>query len=150
LEIFNLVGTFWSFAISKQGKWNRAGSRRHRVPRVVRAFLRRTDASAPPLWTTCAVDPPPFSPDPAPRLGVPPRLGHGPCQPRAAACRAATRPRACRAYTWPGRSAKGPATSPRSPLLVSKDELAGFWSSPPAMAPDDYIASFSVFPGSFP
>jgi hypothetical protein len=28
--------------------------------------------------------------------------------------------------------------------------LAGFWSSLPAMAPEDYIASISIFPGSFP
>jgi hypothetical protein len=39
-----------------------------------------------------------------------------------------------------------PTTSPVNP----GDELAGFWSSPPAMAPEDYIASISVFPGSFP
>jgi hypothetical protein len=39
-----------------------------------------------------------------------------------------------------------PTTSPVNP----SDELAGFWSSPPAMAPEDYIASISVFPGSFP
>jgi hypothetical protein len=38
-----------------------------------------------------------------------------------------------------------PTTSPVNP----GDELAGFWSSPPAMAPEDYIASISVFPGRF-
>jgi hypothetical protein len=45
LEIFDLVVTFGSYAISKQGKWNRAGSQCHCVPRVVRAFLRCTSAS---------------------------------------------------------------------------------------------------------
>jgi hypothetical protein len=38
-----------------------------------------------------------------------------------------------------------PTTSPVNP----GDELAGLWSSPPAMAPEDYIASISVFPGRF-
>jgi hypothetical protein len=81
---------------------SRAGrARRHRVPRVVRAFLRRTNASTPPRWTTCVVDPPPLSPSPAPRLGAPPRPGRGPCRPRAASCRAAASTRACRASTWP-------------------------------------------------
>jgi hypothetical protein len=36
-----------------------------------------------------------------------------------------------------------PTTSP----VLSRDELARFWSSPPAMAPEDYIALISVFPG---
>jgi hypothetical protein len=39
-----------------------------------------------------------------------------------------------------------PTTSPVNP----GDKLAGFWSSPPAMAPEDYIASISVIPVSFP
>jgi hypothetical protein len=45
-----------------------------------------------------------------------------------------------------GEPSSLPTTSPVHP----GDELAGFWSSPPAMALEDYIASISVFPGSFP
>jgi hypothetical protein len=95
---------------------SRAGrARRHRMPRVVRAFLRRTDASAPPRWTSRAVDPPPLSPNPAPSLGVPPRPGRGPCRPRAVTCRAAACTRACRASTWPSRPSPTP---PRLALVL--------------------------------
>jgi hypothetical protein len=75
---------------------SRAGCAQRR-PRATRrpSVSRRTNASAPPRWTTCIVDPPPLSPSPAPRLGTPPRPGRGPSQPRAAARRAAVRTRAC-------------------------------------------------------
>jgi hypothetical protein len=43
-----------------------------------------------------------------------------------------------------------PSSLPTTSPVNSGDELAGFWSSPPAMAPEDYIASILVFPGSFP
>jgi hypothetical protein len=50
LEIFNLVGTFWSYAISKQAKWNENG----RSADV--AALRRARVSP------CATRPPHLSP----------------------------------------------------------------------------------------
>jgi hypothetical protein len=78
LENFDLLVNFGSYAISKQGKWNRAGSRRYRVPRVVRAFLRRTDASAPPLWTRAPWFPPPHPADLCAALRKPKRPGSGP------------------------------------------------------------------------
>jgi hypothetical protein len=78
LENFDLVVTFGSYAISKQGKWNRAGSRRHRMPRVVRAFLRRTNASAPPLWTRTPWFPPPHPADLCAALRKLKRPGNGP------------------------------------------------------------------------
>jgi hypothetical protein len=43
-----------------------------------------------------------------------------------------------------------PKQLPRTFPDQTRRRLAGFWSSPPAMAPEDYIASISVFPGSFP
>jgi hypothetical protein len=101
----------------EQGKWNRVGpASRHRhalapaacddarVPRVVRAFPRCTDASAPLRWTTSVVDPLPLAPSPAPRLGAPPRPAREPSQPRGAARRAAARTHACsrpRNALWP-------------------------------------------------
>jgi hypothetical protein len=52
--------------------------------------LRRTDASTPPRWTACAVDPPPLSPHHASRPGAPLRPGSGPGRAtrRRASCRA--------------------------------------------------------------
>jgi hypothetical protein len=44
-----------------------------------------------------------------------------------------------------GEPLVNPTTSPVHP----GDELARFWISPPAGAPEDYIASISVFPRSF-
>jgi hypothetical protein len=108
-EIFNLVGTFWSFAISKQGKWNRAGSRRHRVPRVVRAFLQRTDASAPPRWTCTSVGAPPD-----PRPAAPRPFAHQTSRPRG-------RPRHAPAPAMPrcaSRACSGQLAHPRAGRLA--------------------------------
>jgi hypothetical protein len=94
------------------------------VPLVVHAFPWRTGALAAPRWNTCIVDPSPLSPNPAPRLGAPPRPGRGPSRPRVAARRAAARTHTCRASTWPQSMLRSlrPCTSPPalavSPYLV--------------------------------
>jgi hypothetical protein len=65
----------------------------------------------------------------------------------------ATPPAPCDPISPPSKPQNEIVVSPSSLLTTSPvdpgDELAGFWSSPPAMAPEDYIASISVFPGRF-
>jgi hypothetical protein len=76
--------------------------------------------------------------------GIKPQQGRRPPLPSPAILRTISTPPEPK-----NRSLGEPSSLPTTSPVHPDDELAGFWSSPPAMAPEDYIALISVFPGCF-
>jgi hypothetical protein len=103
LEIFNLVGTFWSYAISKQAKWNKKRPERRRRRTASRACEPLRHASTPPF--------------PGVRTSVSPLWT---VVPRGALCR--LDPCVCRAHA---RERVGPGHAPRVRAPTRRGEHAG-------------------------